>query len=673
MANVVIALTYVSGSTKWTVPADCNSIQIEIIGSGHYVDTTNGTGGGGGAYTKLTGFSVTPGAVLTYSLGNNNGQAAWISNTGAFPVNTSQGALAQSAPSSVGGPAANCIPSVGAFSGGNAGFTPGFDLNAYGGGGGAAGPNGNGANGGDAFGTSTGGGGGGANGGSAGANAASVSVGGAGGNGRGGTGGGTAGSGSAGGTATTNTGGGGGGGSSGFAGGAGAQENIWQDWRGNFYGPGGGNGGPGDSGSFPTGTGYGAGNYNGTSNGLIIITYAPVAITGGPYTEVFTLPYSSSSAYNPIQWRTPLGVTSIQVEAIGGGGIALDTISGRGGGGGAYAKTTSLAVTPGDTAYVRPAYTPTYGTAVYSTPVNSWFNRNSNTAPGNTSVGVLAAGAASGLGGTAANCIGVDLKYSGGNGGLNNTTATGGKFRGGGGGGAAGPSGAGQNGGAGYNTGTGAGTGGGGGGSNGGSSTAGGAGAATVGGAGGSGTGGTGGGAGGTSTTSAVEGTANTGGGGGGGSTIATSFRYDGKAGGTSNVWTIGGSTYGPSGGSGGAGCTSAITGQAGYSSIDLNYGGGIGSGSSPPGSSTRGFVVITYSAVATIPAISARLFSTGTLAIANTMQFNEIAQNTASIQSNVVYSSLFDEVSQSAVAMRILSNGSIQVSTSFDEVTGIS
>jgi hypothetical protein len=54
-------------------------------------------------------------------------------------------------------------------------------------------------------------------------------------------------------------------------------------------------------------------------------------------------------------------------------------------------------------------------------------------------------------------------------------------------------------------------------------------------------------------------------------------------------------------------------------------------------------------------------------------MQFNEIAQNTASIQSNVVYSSLFDEVSQSAVAMRILSNGSIQVSTSFDEVTGIS
>jgi hypothetical protein len=72
------------------------------------------------------------------------------------------------------------------------------------------------------------------------------------------------------------------------------------------------------------------------------------------------------------------------------------------------------------------------------------------------------------------------------------------------------------------------------------------------------------------------------------------------------------------------------------------------------------------------LPAVAARLFSTGTLAIANTMQFDEIAQSTASIQQTVVYSSLFDEVSQSAVAMRILSNGSIQVSNIIDEVTGL-
>ena len=418
-------------------------------------------------------------------------------------------------------------------------------------------------------------------------------------------------------------------------------------------------------GSSAGGVGYGGGGTG--SNGLIIITYTPVAITGGPYTEVFTIPYGSNAA---VAWRTPLGVTSVQVEAIGGGGIALDTISGRGGGGGAYAKTTSLAVTPGDIAYVRPAYTPTYDTAVYATPIDSWFNKNANTAPGNTSAGVLAAGSASGLGGTAANCIGVDLKYSGGNGGLNNTTASGAKFRGGGGGGSAGPSGAGKDGGNGWNTGTGSGTGGGGGGSNGGSSSAGSnAASATVGGAGGNGTGGTGGGAGGTATTNAVNGTANTGGGGGGGSASATSFRYDGAPGAASTLWTIAGNTYGPAGGSGGAGCTSTTTGQPGYHDLDANYGAGVGSGTFPPGSSTRGFVIITYSAIAQL---TARLFSTGTLAIANTMQFDEIAQNTASIQSTVVYSSLFDEVSQTAVAMRILSNGSIQVSNIFDEVTGI-
>jgi len=72
-------------------------------------------------------------------------------------------------------------------------------------------------------------------------------------------------------------------------------------------------------------------------------------------------------------------------------------------------------------------------------------------------------------------------------------------------------------------------------------------------------------------------------------------------------------------------------------------------------------------------PAVTTRLFSTGILAIDNTMQFDEISQSTASIQSTVVYSSLFDEVSQTAVPMRILSNGSIQVSNIFDEVTGVS
>jgi hypothetical protein len=92
-----------------------------------------------------------------------------------------------------------------------------------------------------------------------------------------------------------------------------------------------------------------------------------------------------------------------------------------------------------------------------------------------------------------------------------------------------------------------------------------------------------------------------------------------------------------------------------------------------PSGSGNNNYLNVSrINGVVILPAVSARLFSTGTLAIANTMQFDEIAQNTASIQQTVVYSSLFDEVSQSAVAMRILSDGSIQVSNIIDEVTGL-
>ena len=71
-------------------------------------------------------------------------------------------------------------------------------------------------------------------------------------------------------------------------------------------------------------------------------------------------------------------------------------------------------------------------------------------------------------------------------------------------------------------------------------------------------------------------------------------------------------------------------------------------------------------------PLIAVRLFSTGILTTAGAIQFDEVAQSSASIQSTVVYSSLFDEVSSPGVPMRILSNGSIQVSNIFDEVTGI-
>ena len=67
-----------------------------------------------------------------------------------------------------------------------------------------------------------------------------------------------------------------------------------------------------------------------------------------------------------------------------------------------------------------------------------------------------------------------------------------------------------------------------------------------------------------------------------------------------------------------------------------------------------------------------ARLFSTGILAINNTLQFDEVSTSTASISTSGVYASVFDEVSQTAVPMRILNTNTIQVSGSFDEVTGI-
>jgi len=589
MSQVVIAIT--SGNS-WRVPADCTSIKIEIIGAGDG-DSGNDISGGGGAYATAT-MSVTPLQKLTTSFGGS-GDFTWISNTGFKPTVAGTGCSAASGISFHGGSASNCFPTTGAFSGGDG--RSNSSGQARGGGGGAAGPNGNGANGGAPYNNGsfdvTGGGGGGANGGFAGANGGLL-LGGVGGNGRGGTGGGAAGT-----DATAGTGGGGGGASISGSQGLGAQENIWTDWLGNTYGPCGGTGG--GVGAYVTTTGYGAGGDNNGGPGLIIITYTPVT-TAGTYTEVFTtVAYNSANA---IPWRVPLGVSTVTVEAIGAGGCPQNAISGRAGGGGAYAKTTSLAVTSGNTTYVYPA--PRLSLA-FSSASNSWFNKNANAAPSNTTDGVLAAGGASGLGGTAANSIGVDLKYSGGDGGLNNTTATFDKFRGGGGGGSAGPNGNGKAGGNAWNTGTTSGTGGGGGGSNGGFSSAGSAAASsTVGGAGGNGTGGSGGGAGGTSSTNAGAGTANTGAGGGGGSASATNSRYDGAFGASSTIWTVDGVTYGPSGGSGGAGCTSTVGGKSG--SV-FDYGGGQGSGNvGGSNESSRGLVVLTYT-MASVSAATGNMF----------------------------------------------------------------
>jgi hypothetical protein len=570
MAQVVIAIT---SGTQWRVPADCKSIQIELIGSGGGYEISTGTCGGGGAYTKLSNFTVTPLQKLTVSMGSS----VWISNTGSFPQNTSQGALASGGQLGTAGLASNCIPSTGAFSGGAPGGSAlyGGSNYALGGGGGAAGPNGAGGAGGNATATTTGagGGGGGANGGSAGANAPSATTGGTGGNNRSG------GSGS---------GSGGAGGNSGVTGVAGTQEIIWTDWLGNTYGPGGGSGGSGFDVVNPAG--YGGGNTS-ASNGLIIITYTPET-TATTYTEVI-----STTGTKP--WRVPTGVTAVTVQAIGAGSNGNYLNNTTAGGGGAYATVSNISVTSESAVYINVPSATSYGGASQ----DAWFN---TTASSITNAQVVAKGAASGTGGQASACTPITGAYSGGNGGANNTTAlSSGRLRGGGGGGAAGPTGAGKNGGAGYNTGTTSGGGGGGGGSNGGSSTAGSAGVnTTTGGAGGNGTDNTGGGSGATSTVAAGSGTVNKGAGGGGGGSGASSI--NGGSGSTSAIWTITNTTetYGTGGGGGGGGCQTTFAANSFGGSGGTGAGGGGASNIS--GSGGSGLVVLTYTMANVVAAVTA-------------------------------------------------------------------
>lgn len=231
------------GSSSYTIPSDWNSSnnQIEGIGGGGGGGGNSQSGrygGSGGAYTKTTNYSASPGASVSYTVGDYgngyNQTAHTVSNT---TWNTStliavcgdNGYTAQ--PS--GGAAASCTPSGNAYSGGGGGDrTPG---GVGGGGGGAGGPGG-------AGGTPVGAGSaGGAGGGSGGAGGSSAGA--------------TGGNGANIADGTVGSGGGGGWGasSSGTGGNAGN------------YGAGGGSGG------FSAGTG---GNGAG---GLIAITYTPAA------------------------------------------------------------------------------------------------------------------------------------------------------------------------------------------------------------------------------------------------------------------------------------------------------------------------------------------------------------------------------------------------------------
>lgn len=123
--------------TLWTVPADWNSANntIECVGSGWKGAFDAGTGigspGGGGAYARKNNVALTPGSSIPYHIGAaSSGGSTSFNNALVIAVN---------AIGSNGGAASGCVGDV-VYSGGN-GY---LNFSTYGGGGGAAGPHGDG-------------------------------------------------------------------------------------------------------------------------------------------------------------------------------------------------------------------------------------------------------------------------------------------------------------------------------------------------------------------------------------------------------------------------------------------------------------------------------------------------------------------------------------------------
>ncbi len=317
---------------------------------------------------------------------------------------------------------------------------------------------------------------------------------------------------------------------------------------------------------------------------------ASTGITGtyAAASKVIFLTSGTSSWTVPADWNS----ANNKIEAIGAGGSSVGTSGVYGGGGGAYAKITNLALTPGA---VIPVQIGAGGGAVTtqfrdSSTLVADYGRN-----GTASI--------NGAGGTVANSVG-SVKYKGGDAGSWVSDAPGG-------GGAAGPNGAGGNGGSSVSSGGWGASGGGGGadgGATGGSPAAAGSWPQTVGpvsGAGGNGGGGSGGGAaapggGGTSETAVSNGSNGTAGTGGGGSGGGSGYNGGGSwvagRGGNGASDTAFDSTHGAGGGGGGSGARATASGNGG------NYGGGAGafwgSAGGSGGTGGAGLIVITYTPV---------------------------------------------------------------------------
>lgn len=271
-------VVFIISGTSWTVPTDWNSASntIEVIGGGAGGATgalaagkfKGGGGGGGGAYAKISNLSLTGGNNVTIQVGSGgasdtNGTATWFNGAtcagasvcGDFGLTgVSQGA------GGAGGSTANSVGTT-KFAGGSGGAASSANNTNGGGGGGGAGLNGAGNIGADQP-TSTGGSG-------------------------------DAGFGGAGGAAGNNPGGNG---------------TEWDATHGSGGGGGGGNakniiGGAG--GSYGSGGGGGAGNVAGGAGtqGVIVVTYTPVATT--TFTQNTYRWYQDNNALNPAAaWET---------------------------------------------------------------------------------------------------------------------------------------------------------------------------------------------------------------------------------------------------------------------------------------------------------------------------------------------------------------------------------
>jgi hypothetical protein len=148
MATAVRVITNINGA--YTIPADFaagSSLQVECIGGGQAENA------GGGGYSKtnaITGLA----AGQTVYIKANFGIDSWFNKAAnSAPASTTNGCLAKAGSpngtnSPAGGQASAGIGDL-KYSGGSGGlYTFSCPNNAFGGGGGAAGPNGNGANGG---------------------------------------------------------------------------------------------------------------------------------------------------------------------------------------------------------------------------------------------------------------------------------------------------------------------------------------------------------------------------------------------------------------------------------------------------------------------------------------------------------------------------------------------